>query len=156
MIKVDQYEYIRIANRVYGKNISQIQRETGHSRNTIKKVLRDEHQSYCKRKNQPYPVLGPYLQTIEQWLKEDKNQPPKQRHTARRIFNRLKNEHGYQGSEGTVRRYVRFAKIQLGVDNSKVFLVLDAECGKEAEIDWGSAIATDSKIINLGFSSLST
>lgn len=141
MIKVNQYEYVRIANRVYGKNISQIQRETGHSRNTIKKVLRDEHQSYCKRKNQPYPVLGPHLQTIEQWLKEDKNQPSKQRHTARRIFNRLKNEHGYQGSEGTVRRYVRLAKLQLGVDNSKVFLVLDAECGKEAEIDWGSAIA---------------
>lgn len=41
MLKVDQYEYIRISYRVYGKNIKQIARETGHSKNTIKKVLRD-------------------------------------------------------------------------------------------------------------------
>ncbi|KPA11008.1 hypothetical protein MHK_008786 [Candidatus Magnetomorum sp. HK-1] len=72
MIKVDQYEYIRVSKRIYGKSISQIQRETGHSRNTIRKVLNDEYKGYCKRKKQPYPVLGPYLKQIEQWLLEDK------------------------------------------------------------------------------------
>ena len=39
MLMVDQYEYIRIAHRVYGKKIREIARETGHSRNTIKKAL---------------------------------------------------------------------------------------------------------------------
>ena len=37
MLTVDQYEYIRIAYRVYGKTIRKIARETGHSRNTVKK-----------------------------------------------------------------------------------------------------------------------
>ena len=40
MLMVDQYEYIRTAHRVYGKKIREITRETGHSRNTIKKALR--------------------------------------------------------------------------------------------------------------------
>ncbi|PID78119.1 MAG: hypothetical protein CSB21_02330 [Deltaproteobacteria bacterium] len=53
MLKVDQYEYIRTSYRVYGKKI----RETGHSRNTIKKVLSKEYIGYSKRKNQPYPVF---------------------------------------------------------------------------------------------------
>ena len=43
MLTVDQYEYIRIAHRVYGKKIREITRETGHSRNTVKKVLKNEH-----------------------------------------------------------------------------------------------------------------
>ncbi len=40
----------------------------------------------------------------------DKQQPKKQRHTARRVYNRLANEHGYSGCESMVRRYVRVAK----------------------------------------------
>jgi predicted transcriptional regulator len=40
MLNVDQYSYIRTAHRVYGKKIKQIAKETGHSKNTIKKVLR--------------------------------------------------------------------------------------------------------------------
>jgi len=141
VIKEDQYEYIRISKRIYGKSISQIQRETGHSRNTIRKVLNGEYKGYCKRKKQPYPVLGPFLKIIKKWLVDDKNQPPKQRHTARRIYNRLKNEHNYKGSEESVRRYVRQIKASLCLNNSDVFLVTDSECGKEAEVDWGSAVA---------------
>ena len=55
MLTVDQYEYIRIAHRVYGKGIRQISRDTGHSRNTIKKALRGEHGGYKSREHQPYP-----------------------------------------------------------------------------------------------------
>jgi len=44
MLTVDQYEYIRIAHRVYGKKIREITRETGHSRNTVKKG--DRHQRF--------------------------------------------------------------------------------------------------------------
>ncbi|WP_321418432.1 hypothetical protein [uncultured Desulfobacter sp.] len=39
MLKVDQYDYIRTAHRVYGKAIKELARETGHSKNTIKKIL---------------------------------------------------------------------------------------------------------------------
>ena len=64
MLKVDQYEYIRIAYRVYGKTIRKIAKETGHSRNTVKKVLNNEHIKYTSRQNQAYPSLGLYLPTI--------------------------------------------------------------------------------------------
>ena len=84
MLTVDQYEYIRIAYRVYGKTIRRIAKETGHSRNTVKKVLNNEQIAYSPRQNQPYPSLGLYLPTIDQWLADDKNQPKKQRHTGTR------------------------------------------------------------------------
>ena len=57
MLKVDQYNYIRTAYRVYGKKIRQIARETGHSRNTIKKALARQFVGYQPRARQPYPVL---------------------------------------------------------------------------------------------------
>jgi len=138
---MDQYEYVRIAYRVYGKNISEISRETGHSRNTVKKAIREESWGYKERKHQPFPVLEPYLKIIDDWLKNDKKEPKKQRHTARRIFNRLVKEHDYKGGESTVRRYVKMAKITLGIDVPKAFIPCDPEAGYEAEVDWGSAKA---------------
>jgi len=138
---MDQYEFIRTAFRVYGNNISELRRMTGHSRNTIKKALRGESWGYKERQHQPFPVLGPYLGIIDEWLTSDKKQPKKQRHTARRIYNRLAVEQGYKGGESTVRRYVRMAKIMLGVDSPKAFIPCDPEAGYEAEVDWGTAKA---------------
>ena len=119
MITVDQYNYIRTAPRVYGKKIREIARETGHSRNTVRKMLREEYHGYPSRKRQPYPVLGPYLDIIDRWLKGDKEGPKKQRHTARRIYHRLCGEHGFKGSEWAVRRYVHDARKRwgLGIDS---------------------------------------
>jgi transposase len=138
---VDQYSYIRTAHRVYRKKIKQIARETGHSKNTIKKVLRGQYSGYKPRIEQPYPVLGPYLAIIDRWLTDDKKRPKKQRHTAVRVFNRLRQEHNFQGSETTVRRYVREAKLRLGVGAPQVFIPSDPEAGVEGEVDWGRCIA---------------
>ena len=140
MLKVDQYDYIRTAHRVYGKKIKQIARDTGHSKNTIKKVLRSEYSEYKARVMQPYPILGPYLKMIDKWLGDDKLRPKKQRHTAVRIYNRLKQEHDFQGAETTVRRYVREAKRRLGVGSPQVFIPSDPQIGVEAEVDWGRCI----------------
>ena len=93
---MDQYAFIRIAHRVYGKGIREIARDTGHSRNTVKKALRGEYGGYSGRGRQPFPALGPYLATIDRWLKEDKDHPRKQRHTAVRIYNRLRTEYGFE------------------------------------------------------------
>ena len=51
MLTVDQYNYIRTAYRVYGKKIREIAMETGHSRNTVRKALKQEYIGY-KKKNQ--------------------------------------------------------------------------------------------------------
>jgi len=141
MIRMDQYGYIRTAYRVYQKSIKQICRETGHSRETVRKVLRNEPFSYPPRAIQPYPVLGPYLPVIDQWLEEDKKRPKKQRHTAKRIYRRLVQEYGFTGGSSTVRHYVRSAKVRLGLNVAKAFIPLDPEVGREAEVDWGTALA---------------
>jgi transposase len=141
MLKVDQYDYIRTAHRVYGKKIKQIARETGHSRNTIKKVLRSEYGGYKPRVNQSYPVLGPYLKIIDKWLEDDKQRPKKQRHTAVRVYNRLKQEHSFTGAATTVNRYVREAKLRLGINIHQAFIPLQPEPGGEAEVDWGTCTA---------------
>ena len=135
MLKVDQYDFIRTGYRVYGKKIKQIARETGHSKNTIRKVIRGEYNGCKPRDKQPFPVLGPYLAIIDRWLQEDKERPKKQRHTAVRIYHRLRDEHGFQGSETTVRRYVRQAKRELGIDGRQAFIPSDPEAGIEAEVD---------------------
>ena len=141
MLTVDQYEYIRIAHRVYGKGIKEIARDTGHSKNTIKRALRGEYRGYRSRHEQPYPVLGPYIPIIHRWLEADKERPRKQRHTAVRIYHRLCEEHGYPGGESTVRRYVREARWRLGLAMERVFIPLDPELGVEAEVDWGTCHA---------------
>ena len=141
MITVDQYEYIRTAHRVYGKGIRAIARDTGHSKNTVKKALSEQYGGYAPRKEQTYPVLGPYLYVIDSWLKGDKEVPKKQRHTARRIYHRLVREHGYTGGESTIRRYVRESRVRLGVVMPEVFIPCDPQLGQEAEVDWGTCYA---------------
>ncbi|MBU4257596.1 IS21 family transposase [Patescibacteria group bacterium] len=138
---MDQYELIRTAYRVYGKNVTELARMTGHSRNTVKKAIRGEPWGYKERQHQPFPVLGPYLAIINGWLENDKEAPKKQRHTARRIYNRLIEEHGYDGGESTVRRYVSMARITLGLGIPKAFIPCDPQAGYEGEVDWGTATA---------------
>jgi len=95
----------------------------GHSRVTIRKVLGKEYTGYSPRQRQFYPALEGYLPIIDGWLEGDKGEPRKQRHTARRIYHRLVNEHGYAGSEEAVRRYVRLTKPRLGLDGPEVFVI---------------------------------
>jgi transposase len=146
---MDQYEAIRTAHRVYGQNISEIARSTGHSRNTIKKALRGEACSYKERRYQFYPALEPYLDIIRKWLESDKESPSKQRHTARRIYNRLMEEEGYTGCEASVRRYVRQIKMEIGIGAPKAFIPGDPLMGREAEVDWGSchAVINEEKLL---------
>ncbi|GAB6058447.1 transposase [Desulfonatronum parangueonense] len=142
MLEMDQYEFMRVAHRVYGKSIGELVQVTGHSRNTVRKALRGEPWGYKERQHQPFPVLGRYLGHIDSWLEQDKGQPKKQWHKSRRVYNRLRSEHDYRGSEYTVRRYVRFARIKLGLDPSnKVYIPSDPKVGREADVDWGTANA---------------
>ena len=153
---MDQYEYIRIARRVYKHSIKRIARDTGHSRNTVRKILYGgEIPGYGKRTKQPYPVLGPFCRIIDGWLESDKSKPIKQRHTARRIYTRLKEEHNFSGGESTVRYYVRHAKLRLGLNKTAVFIPGDPEIGREAEVDWGIAeVEIDGRLEQVHFFSM--
>ena len=136
---MDQYELIRTAHRVYGKSIREIAREYGHSRKTIRKALTGLEPKYRRKKDPPCPRMDPIAKTIEAWLQGDKERPRKQRHTARRVYSRLVEDHGFKGSEATVRRWVRQCKNRLGLGMQQAVVPLDPECAKEAEIDWGTA-----------------
>ncbi len=137
---MDQYEFIRTARRVYGKSIRGIAKEYGHSRKTIRKALAGLEPRYRRKKEPRSSVMGPYIHIVEGWLKRDGEVPVKQRHTARRIYRRLVEEHGFGGSEGTVRLWVRRLKERLGYGSKQAVIPLDPECAREAEVDWGTAL----------------
>ncbi len=137
MITVDEKEAIRRAYYVEKKPIRQIQRELGYHRQTIRKALEGgKVPCYSRRKPRPSPVLDPVKPIIDEWLREDANRPPKQRHTARRIYERLVQEYGFSGGESTVRRYVGRLRRQL---RAQVFIPLDYAPGEVAQVDFGEA-----------------
>jgi transposase len=107
MVTVELKEIIRREHLIKGKSIRQIARELNHSRKTIRKALMDPGiPVYTRKEPVVKPVMGPYLSIIKQWLEEDRRRPVKQRHTAKRIHDRLKEEYGFPGGERTVRREV--------------------------------------------------
>ncbi|MDP2856553.1 MAG: IS21 family transposase, partial [Bacillota bacterium] len=116
MIDVDEKELIRRAHFLQGLSMRRIARERRHSRHTVRRALEDPGPPvYRRRQPKPRPVLGPYTAVIDQWLVEDQQRPPKQRHTARRIYHRLVAEYGFAGGESTVRQYVREVGKALGL-----------------------------------------
>jgi len=102
MLTVDHYESIRRAYRTEGKSQRQVARELGHSRKTVSKALKYSTPPPYRRRIQPHPVLGDFTAIIDRWLEEDRERPRKQRHTVTRIYQRLRDEHGYAGSYVTV------------------------------------------------------
>jgi transposase len=140
MLKMNQYELIKTAKRVYGKSIHGIAREYGHSRKTVRKALRGVSPGYERKKVPVSPVMDAYRAVILEWLKSDLDAPKKQRHTAHRVYSRLVEEYEFSGAESTVRRYVRNLKIEEGLYKREAFIPLEADPGREAEIDWGKAL----------------
>lgn len=106
MNTVDQYLQFRLLHRD-GLSIRQIARRLGHGRETVKKALKDgTPRGYTRSRPAVCPKLGRFIPIIEHILKEDESAPRKQRHTAARIFQRLRDEHQYAGKYDQLRRYV--------------------------------------------------
>lgn len=134
---MDEKAKIRHAVLVEGKSQRRVARETGHSRNTIKKMLQNsERPKYRQRQARRSPVLGPYKGLLEKWVEEDKGKAKKQRRTATRMYQLLKEEHGYQGSEPTIRVYVGKLRKQA---KQKVYVPLAYEPGETGQVDFGEA-----------------
>jgi transposase len=132
---VDQREQIRRAYFVGNKSVRQIAREMHHSRRTIRTAIHDAGPPrYTLSTPRSRPVLDPFLALIDRWLEDDKTRPPKQRHTAHRIYERLVAEYGFQGGESTIRQHVREQRPR----QREVFIPLDHDPG-EAQADWGEA-----------------
>jgi transposase len=81
------------------------------------------------------PKLGPLVPVIHAILEADKTAPPKQRHTAKRIFERLRIEHGFAGGYTVVKDYVRLTRTR----SREVFIPLSHPPG-HAQVDFGECI----------------
>jgi len=102
---------------------------------TLKKILANvEPPGYRQSTPRPKPMLGQFLGVIDEILLADNDAPAKQRHTAKRIFERLRDEHGYTGCESQVRAQVAQARRR----QREVFVPLAHPPG-EAQYDFGEA-----------------
>ena len=81
------------------------------------------------------PKLGPWLGVIDAILADDKQRPAKQRHTAKRIFDRLRDAHGFTGGYMIVKDYVRGEQVR----SREMFVPLTHAPG-EAQADFGEAL----------------
>jgi len=142
MLTMTQVHNIRKMYFEEGKNISQIARETGHDRKTVRNYL---HKNDWNNKppsvenGAKYPKLEPYKPEIDEWLTEDKKAKRKQRHTAKRVYDRLvaKYSKDFDCSYRTVAGYVAEKKKEI-FNKKEGFLPLEHIPG-EAQVDFGDA-----------------
>ncbi len=133
MRTVDDYAKYRTAHRD-GMTIRQIARSFHVSRRKVREALTlPEPKPYTRTKPPPAPVLGPFQAVIDQVLRDDRDAPPKQRHTAAQLFRRLQDEHEYPGSYPTVRRYVADHRRR----SRATFIPLAHPPGSRLEADFG-------------------
>ena len=108
---MDLYLKVRHAHFEDGLSGRQIARDFGISRDSVSKMLAySEPPGYRRTAPVKRPKLDPYTGQIDHWLAEDKVRPRKQRHTAKRIFERLRDECRYDGGYTIVKDYVRAQK----------------------------------------------
>ena len=122
---------------VEGVSKRQVCREYALGWRTLEKLLGfPEPPGYRRQVPRRRPRLGPFVGLIGRILAADADPstPRKQRQTARRVYERLRDEHGYAGSEVTVRRYVA----EQGRVRGEVFIPLNQPAG-EAQFDFGEA-----------------
>ena len=130
---MDHYLQIRLLHRD-GLSLRRIAKKLGHSRDTVKKALvQATPLPYTRTSPATCPKLGEFIGLIEQILTEDQSAPRKQRHTAARIFARLRDEHGYRGGYDQVRRFVGSRRKK----ERETHLLLDHPPGGRLECDFG-------------------
>jgi transposase len=136
--RVELFEQIRRDRRAGGSSVRELAVRHHVHRRTVRQALGSAvpppRKAYAQR---PRPALGPYMQVIDEWLLADREVPRKQRHTARRVWQRLVAEHDATLAEVTVSRYVAARRAELGLDKTDVMVPQAHAPGAEAEADFG-------------------
>jgi len=136
---VEQFERIRRDHREEGVSIRELARRHSVHRRAVRQALAAAIPPPRTVNPRPAPAIGPHADTIRRWLTEDKVVHRKQRHTARRIWERLVDEQGADLAESTVRRFVRECRRELDLDHHDVAIVAHHLPGEEAQVDFGLA-----------------
>jgi transposase len=137
MFTVELYAGIRRAVMVDGLSRREAAKRFGVHRNTITKMLQfSVPPGYRRRERPASKKLGPYMAWIDKVLEDDRSVHKKQRHTAHRIFERLRAEEGFSGGYTIVREYVARATLRA----REMFVPLSHRPG-HAQADFGQADA---------------
>ena len=116
MLRMACIEYIKDLYENEGLSLREIARQTKKDFRTVQKYAYQNNWNPAVEINlepESYRVLGEYIPLINEWLEGDEREPRKQRHTISRVYQRLKKEHGYNGSYSSVKRYVNRKKDEL-------------------------------------------
>jgi transposase len=135
MFTVELYAKVRHAVMIEGLSRREAAKRFGIHRNTITKMLSFSVPPGYRRRERPVSKkLGPYVAWIDAILEGDRNVHKKQRHTAHRIFERLRDEQGFTGGYTIVREYVAAAMLR----TREMFVPLSHRPG-HAQADFGEA-----------------
>jgi transposase len=136
--RVELFEQIRKDRRLEEASIRELADRHRVHRRTVRQALASAvpppRKPYPQR---PRPAIDVYAAVVDGWLLADREVPRKQRHTARRVWQRLVAEHGASLSEVTVSRYVARRRAELGLDHVDVAVPQAHLPGAEAEVDFG-------------------
>ena len=135
MYHVEIYVRVRRACMVEGMSVREASRVFGLHRDTVRKMLAYSAPPGYRRQDPPRrPRLEPFTVVIDAILEADRQVPRKQRHTAKRIFERPRDEHGFDGQYTIVKDYVRERRRR----TQEMFVPLSHAPG-HAQCDFGEA-----------------
>ena len=136
MFAVESYAAVRRFVFVEGHSHREAARVFGLNRETVAKMCRFSlPPGYTRKEPAAKPKLGALLPVIDAILAADQTAPVKQRHTAKRIFERLRDEHGFAGGYTVVKDHVRLCRAR----GRETFVPLAHPPG-HAQVDFGEAI----------------
>jgi len=134
---VELYGRVRHAVRIEGLSHREAARRFGLDPRTVAKMMVfSVPPGYRRSKPPARPKLDPFIGIIDRILEEDKGRPAKQRHTSKRIFERLRDEHGFAGGLTIVKDYVHDQRLR----QREVFVPLSHVPG-HAQVDFGEGLA---------------
>lgn len=137
--KVKLYEQVRKAHERDGLSVRELARRFHVHRRDVRQALASAVPPERKAVVRAAPALDRWKPTIDGWLEADRTVPRKQRHTARRVWQRLVEEQGAVVGESTVRRYVAEVRRRIEVPLVEVMVPQHHPLGEEAEVDFGTA-----------------
>lgn len=138
--RVELFEQIRRDRDREGLSIRALAERHGVHRRAVRQALASPLPPIKHTPTgRPAPKLGPYRALIDSWLEGDRAAPRKQRHTAKRIWERLHEEHAVDVAERTVREYVHRRRRELGLSPVEACVPQIHQPAMEAEVDWGES-----------------